>query len=314
MWWLRFVGVVALLVLLALTVPTSKEVQLSRIDVRWLGLCMLLTMLQLLLEASVWYWLILMQGVRYPYGKAVTAYLASMYLGLVTPWHVGSYLSAGYITMDTGLTLGYALSSVVMKKMLGWIAIIGFGIWGLPLLAQVSFLHGVKQMVGFSLTAVLLVSIGIALWVFSLRRLTKRWQKLSPWQVDLTEFWSGMRHLAAPQMIGPLILSLIAFSLLFLQLHSVLRSMGIVLPFLLVCRIAALSRVAARLIPVSVAGIGTKDAVVMLLVQQGVAQPVVGVTAALLWLLCSYVVTLLLSGLAWWIRPLVVRRAARTMS
>ena len=47
--------------------------------------------------------------------------------------------------MNTGITVGYALSSVVMKKILFWITIIGFGIWGLPLLANVSFLQGVQE-------------------------------------------------------------------------------------------------------------------------------------------------------------------------
>ena len=48
---------------------------------------------------------------------------------------------------------------------------------------------------------------------------------------------------------------------------------------------------------------------IILLSQQGI-DFTVGLTATLLFLVCSYLVTLLLSGLCWWMKPLVVRRAA----
>jgi hypothetical protein len=100
----------------------------------------------------------------------------------------------------------------------------------------------------------------------------------------------------------------VAFSLLFLQLDAVLRSLGILLPCFLVVKIVALSRILARIIPVSIVGFGSKDAaVIWLLAQQGI-DPAVGLTVTILFLVCSYLVTLLLSGLCWWIKPLVVRR------
>lgn len=307
-WWLRFLGVAAFIAIL-LRLPGPKEVQPFHIDLRWIGICMLLTILALLLEAFIWHWLISMQRIRHPYPKTLLAYLASQYLGLVTPGHVGEFLAAGYISMQTGITFGYALSSVVMKKVLAWLTLLGFGIWGLPLLAQVPFLHGVGQVVWMGVGVFLVLAAGIGLWMVSLRRLTRKWERLSPWQIDMTEFWSGMRHLRSAQLLVPLALAALAFSLLFLQFDAVLRSLGIVMPFLLIAKIMALSRIAARLIPISVVGFGSKDAaVIVMLVQQGLTFPV-GVTAALLLLMCSYLVTLLLSGLSWWIKPLVVHRA-----
>jgi uncharacterized protein (TIRG00374 family) len=309
-WWLRFLGVAAFLAVLAFTLPASKEVQLARVDLRWLGLCMLLTILQLLLDATQWHQLLRMQGVRHAYPKTIIAYLASLYLGMVTPWHVGSFLAAGYISMETGITFGYALSSVVMKKLLTWIITIGFGIWGLPLLAEVTYLHGVKRMAWVSAVIFVVMCAGIGLWIFSLRRLTKKWQRLSPWQIDMTEFWAGMKAYTTSWLALPLVTGLVSFLLLFVQFHAVLKSMAIALPFALVARITSFSRIAARFMPVSVAGFGAKDAaIIVLLSQQRIEWPV-ALTAVLLWLLCSYVVTLLLAGLCWWIKPLVIQRAA----
>ena len=166
-WWLRCLGVVAFVVILLVNLPRSQEVRLSRIDLRWLGFCMALTILQLLLEAIVWQWLLWSQRIRHPYPKTLVAFLASQYLGLVTPGHVGEFLSAGYISMDTGITFGYALSSVVMKKVLGWLTIVGFGIWGLPLLAGVPFLRGVQRIIWTSVIILVVLSTGIAVWVVS---------------------------------------------------------------------------------------------------------------------------------------------------
>ena len=309
-WWLRFLGIVAFVTILLLQLPRSREVHLSQIDLRWLGFCMLLTLLQLLLEAFVWQWLLSTQRIRHPYPKTLVAYLASQYLGLVTPGHVGEFLAAGYVSMNTGITVGYALSSVVMKKTLFWTTIIGFGIWGLPLLANVTFLRGVQQIVWTSVFVLVALSAGIAVWVVSLGRLARKWEQLSPWRVDMTEFWSGMRHLCSMRLVIGLGLAVLTFSLLFLQFHAVLRAMGLALPFLLVSRIMALSRIAARLVPLSIVGIGSKDAAIIFLLTQHGIDFSVGLTATLLFLVCSYLLTLLLSGVCWWIKPLVIRRIA----
>ncbi|MBI4343687.1 MAG: flippase-like domain-containing protein [Candidatus Omnitrophica bacterium] len=309
-WWLRFLGVAAFLILL-LRLPKSQQVQFARLDLRWLGFCMLLTILMLLLESLVWQRLLANQRIRHPYPKTLLSYLASQYLGLVTPGHVGEFLAAGYISTNTGITFGYALSSVVMKKVLAWVAIIGFGIWGLPLIAEMPFKQGVGRLIALGAVALVALSIGIGLWVVSLKRLAHKWASLSPWQIDMTEFWSGMRHLASPRLLIPLALTGLAFSLLFVQLNAVLRAMGIALPFVVVARMMALSRVAARLVPVSLVGFGSKDAALIWLLAQQRVDVVAGIAVALLLLICSYLVTLLLSGVCWWINPLLIRRAAR---
>src|SRR3989338_3858229 len=281
-WWLRFLGIVAFVIVL-LRLPQAQNVQLSRIDLRWLGFCLLLTIGQLLLEAFAWHWL--------------------------TRGHVGEFLAAGYISMDTGITFGYALSSVVMKKALSWAVVVSFGVWGLQLLAHVPLLQGVRWVVLASVLVLVALSGGIALWVVSLRRLARRWEKLSPWQVDMTEFWSGIRHLCSARLVVSAAALALGFSLLFLQLDAVLRALGVALPLVLVAKIMAFSRIVARAVPISVVGFGSKDAALIGMLAQHGLDPAVGLAVTLLLLVCSYLVTLLLSGLCWWIKPLVVRRA-----
>ena len=312
-WWFRCLGLVAF-VLLLLNLPQAQGTSLWRIEFRWLALCMALVGLQLLLEACVWRWLLAAQRITYPYRKAVVAFLASEYLGLVTPGHVGELLAAGYISTDTGITFGYALSSVIMKKALNWVAVVGVGIWGLPLLTELSWLHGVGGVALGSLGALALLSGGMAIWVVSLRRLTRTWERHSSWRVDLTEFWSGMRHLASWKLLVPLLVTLLGFSLLFVQFDLVLRALGVILPIGLLGRIIALSRFSARLIPISVAGFGSKDVLlIIVLMRQGIVFSTAA-TAALLFYLCSHLLTLLLSGLCWRIKPLTVRRAQSASS
>ena len=307
MWVLRFLGIVALLGILA-GLPKSQDLQLARIDLRWLGVCMLLTGGQLLLEAFVWQWLMAIQRIRYPYPKTVVSYLASQYVGLVTPGHVGELLAAGYISMDTGITFGYALSSVVMKKALNWVVVIGFGVWGLPLLTEISFLHAVQTLLWTTVVVLVALSLGMTLWVISLRRLARKWQKLSPWKIDMTEFWAGMRTLVSPALLPALIMAAVSFSLLFFQVDAIVRALGVSVPWLIVAKATALSRVAARLAPFSIVGFGSKDAaLIALLHQQGVSIQA-GIATTILLLACSYLLMLLLSGLCWWIKPLIVRR------
>jgi len=304
---------VAFLVILS-RLPKSHDLQLARIDLRWLGVCMLLTGGQLLLEAFVWQWLMAIQRIRYPYPKTVVASLASHYVGLVTPGHVGELLAAGYISMDTGITFGYALSSVVMKKALSWVVVIGFGVWGLPLLTEISFLHAVQTLLWTTVIVLVALSLGMTLWVISLRRLAHKWEKLSPWKIDMAEFWGGIRTLSSPALVPPLIMAGISFSLLFFQVDVVLRALGVSLPLIGVARAAALSRVAARVAPFSVVGFGSKDAALIALLHQQGLSIQAGIATTILLLVCSYLLTLLLSGLCWWIKPLIVRRGRAATS
>ena len=312
-WWLRLLGAVAFVVLL-LRLPPSQEVRLARLDLRWLGLCMVLTILQLLVEAFVWQGLLLIQGIRHPYHKTLVDYLASLYLGLVTPGHVGEFMAAGYISMHTGITVGYALSSVVMKKALNWIVLVGFGLWGLQLLPHFPLMERLQGAAIGSGVALIVLAAGITIWVLSLRRLARKWRKLSPWQVDMTEFWSGMRQLVSGQLVFPLIAASTSFVLLILQLASVLRALGLNLSLDVVGKIVAFSRIVARMIPISVLGVGSKDyAVIELLTKQGI-EPAVGFTVTMLLVVCSYLMTLLLSAVSWWVNPLIVRRVPRAKS
>lgn len=312
-WWTRFLGVAALVTVLLLYLSRSQDARVFRMDWRWIGLCVGLTVCQLLLEAFVWHWLLAMQRIRYPYPKTLMAYLASQYLGLVTPNHVGELLAAGHISMDTGITFGYGLSSVVMKKALSMLTAVGFGIWSVPLLAQLRFLEGM-QVVVWSVVVLVIFSAALGLWIVSLRRLARKWEKVSPWKIEMAEFWAGVGQLVSLPLLAPLGLSALAFSLLFFQLDAVLRAMGLGVSFALLARFMALSRITARFLPLSVVGFGSKDVLLILLLRQHGIAAADGLAAALLLLICSHLVTLLLSGLAWWIKPLVIQRAAPASS
>ena len=184
----------------------------------------------------------------------------------------------------------------------------------MDLFARLPRLEGVQWMALTTFVVLLILAAAITIWVVSLRRLAKKWKKLSPWQIDMTEFWAGMHGLLSPRLLVPLAMAALTFALLFVQLDAVLHALGITLPLVQVSKIVAFSRVVGRLIPLSVVGFGSKDAaVIVLLSQHGIGIPV-GLTATLLFLVCSYLVTLLLSGVCWWIKPLVVRRVAPSSS
>ncbi|MBI4003673.1 MAG: flippase-like domain-containing protein [Candidatus Omnitrophica bacterium] len=297
----------AVILVLLLYLSRSQDARVFRVDLRWIGLCVGLTICQLLAEALVWYRLLAMQGIRYPYPKTLLAYLASQYLGLVTPNHVGELLAAGHISVDTGITFGYGLSSVVMKKALAAVTAAAFGIWSVPLLAELRFLQGM-QVVVWSVVVLIVFSAALASWVVSLQRLARKWEKVSPWKIEMAEFWAGVSQLVSPRLLAPLGLSVLAFSLLFFQLDAVLHAMGVGLSFALISKLMALSRITARFFPLSVFGFGSKDVLLILLLRHHGIAFSDGLTAALLLLMCSHLVTLLLSGLSWWIKPLVIRR------
>jgi hypothetical protein len=215
--------------------------------------------------------------------------------------------------MNTGITVGYSLSSVVMKKIIGWLTLLVFGLWGLPLLSEITeipFLSGVERLIWASVVVIITLSLAILIWVLSLRHLAKKWQKLSPWQIDMTEFRAGLKQLLSFDIVLPFAVSVLSFSILFIQLSAILRALGITsISLFAISRIIGLSRIASRLIPISIAGFGSKDAAVIWLLSLFGIDSAIGLTVTLLFLVCSYVVTLLLSAVSWCIKPLIIRKA-----
>ncbi|MCX5752598.1 MAG: lysylphosphatidylglycerol synthase transmembrane domain-containing protein, partial [Candidatus Krumholzibacteria bacterium] len=100
-----------------------------------LAIALALTVGFVVLKAVRWKYLLAMQGIDYETRDCFLAYLASMYVGLVTPGRLGDFVKAIYLRTDKGVTLGRGFSSVFADRLFDLLILIAMAFSGALALA-----------------------------------------------------------------------------------------------------------------------------------------------------------------------------------
>ncbi len=259
------------------------------------------------LKARRWQDLLQMQGIAYAYNDSFLVFMAGVFLGLVTPGRLGEMSKALYLKQDVDVPLSEGLASVLVDRLFDLYAILMLGAAGLvwfrllPSWALAVILVGT---LGVLLLPVALLSerlTGSILHLFCALPIVRRCQaRLAD---ATTRFQQALRPLLTPRLVVPLLLTLAAYALYFgqAQLLAVSLDLDIALPYLAVClSIAGV----ITLLPISFAGLGTRDAILIaLLLPLGIA-PEEAVAFSMLFFVVSYVAGGIFGGIAWQLKPL----------
>lgn len=221
-----------------------------------------------LLKAQRWRAIVRAQGPAVGLGRAFRIYAASLYLGVVTPGHVGDFAKTLYLA-NRGLPVGRALMSSVADRLLDVVALAVFGFASL-LLAPGIFEN---QLLVSSIVA---VAAAIAVAGFFLRRdiLTRlvrgmvaafpRGRLREGIDRAVTEGlgdFAVVRGRVLAKVVG---LTIAAWTAHYLFFVIFARALGLEAGtlFVVVCVSAA---VFTSLVPVSISGLGTRDLVLILI-------------------------------------------------
>ena len=259
------------------------------------------------LKAQRWQKLLEMQGIAYRFRDAFLAFMAGVFLGLVTPGRMGEMGKALYLKEDVNVPLSEGLASVLVDRLFDLYSILLLGSAGLvwfrllPPWALVVVLAGTlgALLLPLALLSERLAASGMRL-VSTLPIVRGRRSRLAE---ATARFQHGLRPLLTPRLVVPLLLTLAAYALYFgqAQLLAVSLDLDVDLPYLAVClSIAGV----ITLLPISFAGLGTRDAILIaLFLPLGVA-PEEAVAFSMLFFLVSYVAGGILGGIAWQLKPL----------
>lgn len=221
-----------------------------------------------LLKSLRWRRIVASQGMSVPAWTAFKAYAASLYLGVVTPGHLGDFAKSLYLT-GRGMTTGKAIFSSLADRLFDvvFLAVIGY--------ASLLFFPGIfaNQLLMSSLLLALLAIIVAAL-IFRrefLARFTRKFLSGMPnrgirTSLDraVTESIGEFGLLGAGTTAGAALLTLAAWAAhyLFFVIFADALGLGASIPVLIVSVSAA---VFVSLIPVSLSGLGTRDLALILI-------------------------------------------------
>jgi hypothetical protein len=281
--------------------------------VRWGYLLLAVAINPLLFGIKSWRWreLLRMQGIGYRWLDAFLAFVAGLFLGLVTPGRVGEMGKAFYLKQDLDVPVSEGLANVLMDRLFDLYTILVLGAAGLVwfrLLPGWALALIIVGVMGALLMPVALLSERLAAWGL---RLVRQLPFLHGFDARLTQatgrFQKGLRPLLSPGLVVPLGLTLMAYALFFgqAQLLAVALNLEVGIFYLAVCLSVA---GVITLLPISFSGLGTRDAVLIALFAPLGLAAEQAVAFSTLFFLTFYVGSGIIGAVAWQLKPLEERQ------
>ncbi|MBI4700402.1 MAG: flippase-like domain-containing protein [Deltaproteobacteria bacterium] len=297
-------------VLLRIEDPSALGATLRGASPLLLALAVALNSLNLHCKVLRWQALLRTRGVSYPLGRAWKAFLASVYLGMLTPGRVGDVLRIQYVRRDVGMPYAEGLAVVVMDRFCDIYVLLGFVAIGVARLATV--LSGALAYVTWggvavvALAPVLLFVPGLAerLMGALYGRLTKGREP-----AGLHRFLVALRAQVGRSLWWAVALTVVAFLVNYLQGWIMGRALGLSLAFLDVVSLMAIITLLS-LLPISVSGVGVRELFLALVFPALGLRPQQGVAFGLMNFFVIYLMVTLAGAVAWQLAPPPVGDAA----
>lgn len=308
---IRLIGL-AILVLILLKLDLRSTLA-ALAGLHWAPLILAIAANLPLFGLKAWRWqsMLRMQGIDYPWRDAFLAFVAGLFLGLVTPGRVGEMSKALYVKQDRGVPVSVGLANVLMDRLFDLYTILVLGTIGM-----VAFRVGPAWMRGLialgTLAALLLPPLMLSRRLAGLSlAAARRLPLLRRFDARLTaaaaRFQEGLRPLLTARLVIPLLLTEVAYGLFFVQGFLLARAVdvSVSITYLAVCLSVA---GVITLLPISISGLGTRDAALIAMLAP------VGVDAertlafSTLYFLTFYVIGGAIGAVAWQIKPLNERR------
>ena len=265
--YLRLIGIL-LFIYILWSVDWPKIWSLvERIDILKLAGAMIVTSTMVLIKAWRWWYLMSMQNVRATFKDAVKIYFSAQYFGILTPARVGELLKIFYLKEYGLATKSVGLSSVLIDRLFDILVafLMGFiGIWYFELFGPISWL--------FLVSAVI---IGVFSLLFLHHRFAElildtlfRFLLIRKFKSDadriLDSFKEATLQLLTPRLVFPFFFTIISYIWFFFGCWLLADSLGIDVSYWQISLFISIATLVS-LIPVTISGIGTRDATLILL-------------------------------------------------
>jgi len=263
---LRLIGLVVFALILYKVdifkiLPVLKDVNLYL-----LVIVILLAAPMMSLKILRWSSILVMQDIKLPLRDAFSAYLASYYIGLVTPGRLGDFAKILYLHRAREVPYGKASVSALMDRLFDMVLIVLVGIIGICA-------FGLFNRFGYASFALLALIVALFASLFKqsvldrilmivYRGLAKKYRDRV--QLHFEDFIAGMNRLKSPRLLLPILLTVAAYTITFIQCYLIALALDIHVSFFYVAFAISMAGLVA-LIPISFAGIGTRDATVIFL-------------------------------------------------
>lgn len=300
----------ALFLFILYNIDISRTAELLR-AARFRVLLAVLALYPCLVLLKAWRWRMLLRQQQVDYGliPAFVVYNSSLAVGYVTPGRLGEFVKALYLREDTGMTIGKAFSSVLLDRILDLYLLLATAAVG-------TLLFAVPQHI-LSVALTILVVVGLAPLVILVPPVNRRLvelvarasSRLTPARyrdavaLTLDGFQRGIGELLTAKLWLPLLVTILAYAVFYCQCYLISLSLGFSFSYAYAAYSVALASLLA-LLPVSISGLGLRDAAFIALLGAVGLTPEMAVGYSLVILLAFNIFGGALGALAWIMKPL----------
>ncbi|MFH1671586.1 MAG: lysylphosphatidylglycerol synthase transmembrane domain-containing protein [Candidatus Portnoybacteria bacterium] len=279
---------------------------LNDINYFYLFLGFLLSFPILTIKVYRWNYLMKKQNINYSFKESVLMYGSGMYIGIITPGRLGDFTKIAYLK-NNHRSLGESAVSVILDRALDLFFLAIFGYLGL------FFFFSLFTNLIYILTFILILSL-ILLAVFlktnSLKLLLKKIFNLfvpvkyqKSWKLNLRDFISGLKNYKVNDYLFTFLITSFSWLFYYFQTFILIKSVNIDNISFLYASVAITIVGLAGLLPISILGLGTREAILILLFSFFSISQEATISFSFLTLLMAVLIGLICS-ICWLIRPI----------
>lgn len=239
---------------------------LNNINYQYLFLAFILLLPILMIKSYRWNYLMKKQNINYSFKKSFLMYGIGMYIGIITPGRLGELSKIAFLKNDHH-SLGKSSVSVILDRLTDLLFLLTFSYIGIFF-----FFSYFKDLI-LILTLILIFSI-ILLIVFIKTNLIKflpkkifnliipfKYQK--SWKINFQDFINGLKIYKIKNYLFILLITSFSWFFYYLQAFILAKSIGINNISFFFVSIAVTIAGLITLLPISILGLGTRDAVLI---------------------------------------------------
>jgi len=318
-WWLRLSGLGLLAVLLTRVDLSGTVAFIWQADIGLVVAATGLLLPMIGLKTIRWRLLLTSQQIAYGVVPAFLAYLGSIFIGFLTPGRLGEFVKALHVAHDCRISIGRSLSGVLADRLFDFYMLVAIALHGLLSVAP----HAVGQSAELSIL-ILAGGLSLSLFVFWLdaiyyrvaylgRRLGAFGERLFSGSSWLVQMRLGLKQVSPSTLAVATLLTILAYVTLFLQAYLLATALGMSADFWVVTYAMAIGSV-VTLLPISVSGLGTREAAVVAFLGIHGVPAELALGFSLLVFATFYVASGVLGAIAWWLKPMPLAATIRRWS
>lgn len=301
---LRFLGPV-LLVLLILRLPNPRRIwdELSKADPLPILFAISLNAVSVHVKVVRWDALLRTRDIRIPLGRLWTAFLGSLYIGMLTPGRLGDVLRVHYLHQEARVPYAEGFASVLMDRFCDLYVLVAFSAVGLVRFSSVIAGDLAYLSWGGIIATVLIPLVFLVPGIAeTFMRVVVRRLGFARESDSVERFLTSMRVQIRGSFWQSLTLTTIAFLISFFQGWLICRAMGAQIAYIDVMGLVAIATLIG-LVPITVSGVGVRELLFSLVMPSLGYSPEVGVGFGLMVFVVIYMALAFAGFVSWQIRP-----------